>query len=55
MNESITVEIPPVDDKLNVPGESFGGVKIEEPKKKWFSLKKAEKNTKNTTVHEIVS
>lgn len=55
MNEPISVEILPTDNKLNIPEQSFGDVKTEEPKKKWFSLKKAEKKDKNTpTVHEIV-
>lgn len=56
MNEAPTVvEIVPVDIKLNVPEESFGGNLKAEPKKKWSPFKKSDKSDKDVKiVHEIV-
>lgn len=56
MNEAPTVvEIVPVENKLNVPEESFGGNLKAEPRKKWFSFKKSDTSDKDIKiVHEIV-
>lgn len=56
MNEApIIVEIAPVENKLNVPEESFGNL-MAKPKNKWFSFKKSEKTDRNDKiVHEIVT
>ena len=56
MTEASTiVEIVLPENKLNVPEESFCGNVKTEPKKKWFSFKKEDKNDDNSViVHEIV-